>query len=212
MHSLPLSICVNKVKLLIMQEGMDVLSADRRLVERIIAKDSLAISELYDRFGRLVFSVALKILGNSESAEEVTQDVFVQIWRKAASFDPRLGNLSTWIASIARNRAIDRLRRLRIRPDESSLAWDDCCEDNPDEQSLVEPALITTDQRRSLIVALQTLPEEQQKALAMAYFQGMTQQEIARTLHEPLGTVKTRIRLALIKLRSVLHPEVEGDE
>jgi RNA polymerase sigma-70 factor (ECF subfamily) len=194
-----------------MQDGMDAHKTDRRLVNRIIARDPLALSELYDTFGRLVFSVALRILGNSESAEEVTQDVFIQIWEKAATFDPQLGNLSTWIASIARNRAIDRIRRHRVRPDESSLAWDDCCEDNPDSQAMVEPVLITSDQRRSLILALQTLPEEQKKALAMAYFQGMTQQEIALALHEPLGTIKTRIRLALMKLRAVLHHEFEDD-
>lgn len=180
---------------------------DLILLERITQLDDTALAQLYDRYGRLVFSIACQILADESLAEEVTQDVFVQIWKKALTYEPAQGKVLTWMSSITRHRAIDQIRRRRIRPEGSSIAWEDCCEENGDDTLDVEPKILSSEQRRQLIGALNTLPAEQREALALAYFKGFTQQEIALQLGEPLGTVKTRIRLALQKLRAVLESE-----
>lgn len=191
----------------IMEHMSDAAGIDAAILLRIDRRDPKALGDLYTRYSRLVFSIALKILNSSESAEEVTQDVFLQVWHKASSYDPVQGKFSTWISSIARNRAIDHYRRLQVRPESSSIAWEDCCEDNPGDNREIEPTIISSNQRHTLIDAIQTLPEDQQKALSLAYFAGMTQQEISDHLQVPLGTVKTRIRLALQKLRAALDPD-----
>lgn len=177
---------------------------DSFLIERITHQDTTALSELYDRYGRLVFSIALRILGDAETAEEITQDVFVLVWQKASSFDNAQGKLMTWIASIARNRSIDQLRRVRIRPEGYSIAWEDCCAEGADEQPSIENGVMDNHQRLLLIKSVNALPQDQREALSLAFFYGMTQQEISDRLNQPLGTVKTRIRLGLQKLRAVI--------
>jgi RNA polymerase sigma-70 factor (ECF subfamily) len=177
---------------------------DSFLIERITHQDTTALSELYDRYGRLVFSIALRILGDAETAEEITQDVFVLVWQKASSFDHAQGKLMTWIASIARNRSIDQLRRVRIRPEGYSIAWEDCCAEDADEQPGIENGVMDNHQRLLLIKSVNALPQDQREALSLAFFYGMTQQEISDKLNQPLGTVKTRIRLGLQKLRAVI--------
>lgn len=186
---------------------MNSLSSDHLLFEQIRQKDPAALSELYDRYSRLVFGVALKILNDEQAAEEITQDVFLQIWNKAETYDPSFGNAASWIARIARNRSIDQYRYSHIRAEGHSTSWDDCCEETPGEAPSIEHHAITSDQRRFLLRAIRELPAEQQKALALAFFQGMTHLEIAAFLGEPLGTIKTRIRLAMQKLRSFLASE-----
>jgi RNA polymerase sigma-70 factor (ECF subfamily) len=186
---------------------MSSLSPDHLLFEQIRQKDPAALSELYDRYSRLVFGVALKILNDEQAAEEITQDVFLQIWNKAETYYPSFGNAASWIARIARNRSSDQYRYSHVRVEGHSTSWDDCCEDIPVEAPSIERHAITSDQRRSLLRAIRDLPAEQQKALALAFFQGMTHLEIATFLGEPLGTVKTRIRLAMQKLRSFLASE-----
>jgi len=181
---------------------------DLHLVQRILLKDTDALSSLYDRYSRLVFSVAIKILTNQEAAEEVTQDVFVQIWHKAHTYDAGQGKLITWITRIARNRAIDQYRRVSVRPEGSSVSWEDCCDDRSDEEDGIEAGLIDSHQRRRLQEAIQGLPDDQREALSLAFFRGLTHQEIANELGLPLGTVKTRIRLALLKLRSIISGEL----
>ncbi len=186
---------------------------DSELIERITRRDTSALSELYDRYSRLVYSIALRVLGDAETAEEITQDVFVLVWQKASSYDLNQGKLMTWIASIARNRSIDQIRRRRARPEGYSIAWEDCCEDDPDHQPEVEIGMMDHHQRSVLVRSVNALPAEQRQALSLAFFYGMTQQEIAERLNQPLGTVKTRIRLALQKLRTVIQPEMlEGRE
>ena len=165
---------------------------------------SAAISELYDRYGRLVFSLAVRIVGDAAVAEEVTQDVFVQVWNKAASFHPDSGKVISWLASVARNRAIDLLRRQRVRPEGHHVSLEDGFPLEEDKDAAVEPAVDSTLEQQRVRRALLNLPPDQSKALSLAYFQGYTQQEIAALLNEPLGTVKTRIRLAMQKLRQSL--------
>jgi RNA polymerase sigma-70 factor, ECF subfamily len=178
---------------------------DGVLLDRITRQDTAALAQLYDRYGRLVFSIACQILSDESLAEEVTQDVFVQIWNKAATYEAAQGKVLTWLSSIARHRAIDQFRRRKVRPEGSSVAWDNCCDDSGDDTLDVEPKILSGEQRRQLVNALLTLPTDQREALALAYFKGLTQQEIATHLREPLGTIKTRIRLALQKLRSVME-------
>ena len=179
---------------------------DPLLFQKIARKDQEALGVLYDQYGRLIFSIACQILSDEVLAEEVTQDVFLQVWKKAESYNPAQGKVITWLTSIARHRAIDMLRRRNIRPEGRSIAWDECCDDHMDDSLAVEPGMIDSESRLHLLQALTGLPPDQREALSLAYFNGLTQQEIAIRLHEPLGTVKTRIRLALIKLRGVLDP------
>jgi RNA polymerase sigma-70 factor, ECF subfamily len=179
---------------------------DITLIQRIARTDSTALSELYDRYGRMVFSVAVQVLGDSSTAEEVTQDVFVQIWNKASTYQESMGKVHTWIASVARHRAIDQYRRRSIRPEGHSVVWENCCEDLENAALAVEPGIIDSERHRALLQALNTLPEDQRKALTLAYFYGMTHEEIAAQLSQPLGTIKTRIRMALQKLRTVFGP------
>ena len=176
------------------------------LLQRIAREDQTALGILYDQYGRLIFSIACQILGDDVLAEEVTQDVFLQVWKKAESYNAVQGKVITRLTSIARHRAIDMLRRRNIRPEGRSVAWEECCEDHMDDALAVEPGLIDSESRQHLLQALAGLPQDQREALSLAYFNGLTQQEIASHLQEPLGTVKTRIRLALIKLRGVLDP------
>lgn len=179
---------------------------DPLLLQRIAREDQSALGILYDQYGRLIYSIACQILSDEVLAEEVTQDVFIQVWKKADTYNAAQGKVLTWLASIARHRAIDMLRRRSIRPEGRSIAWEDCCEDHIDDSLAVEPGLMDSETRQQLRLALASLPADQREALSLAYFNGLTQQEISAHLHEPLGTVKTRIRLALIKLRTVLDP------
>ena len=165
-----------------------------------------AISELYDRYGRLVFSLAIKIVGDSTVAEEITQDVFVQVWNKAGSFRPESGKVISWLSSVARYRAIDVLRRQNVRPEGHHVSLDDGLLEE-DKEAAVEPAVELSIERQRTRHALQQLPPDQREALQLAYFQGLTQQQIAEVLQEPLGTIKTRIRLAMQKLRQALADE-----
>lgn len=165
-------------------------------MDALLAGDDAAVRTLYARFGRPVYTMGLRLLGTREAAEELTQDVFTMAWRKAARFDPSRGRLSTWLMTIAHNLAVDRLRRETgvTRP---TLVLVDEVPDVPgvhDEEALVM-------ERDAAVRALSTLSEAERRLLARAYFRGMTAREIAETDGIPLGTVKTRLRAALIKIR-----------
>jgi len=165
-------------------------------MDALLAGDDDAVRALYARFGRPVYTMGLRLLGTREAAEELTQDVFLTAWRKAARFDPSRGRLSTWLMTIAHNLAVDRLRRETgvTRP---HLVLVDEVPDLPgvrDEESLVMD-------RDTAVRALATLTDAERRLLARAYFRGMTAREIAEGDGIPLGTVKTRLRAALIKVR-----------
>jgi RNA polymerase sigma-70 factor, ECF subfamily len=167
-----------------------------------------AISELYDRYGRLIYTIAIHVVGDAETAEEITQDVFVRVCEGARSYRPEMARVSSWLVSIARHRAIDELRRRGVRPEKDSIDWpeeadpsgldDLLMEDGPEE------AAETTLQQRNLRQVIASLPPDQRQVLGLAYFKGMSHNEIAGLLGEPLGTVKSRIRLAMQKLRDTL--------
>ena len=165
-------------------------------MDGLLAGDEAAVRALYARFGRPVYAMGLRLLGTREAAEELTQDVFLTAWRKAARFDPSRGRLSTWLMTIAHNLAVDRLRRETgvTRP---NLVLVDEVPDVPgahDEEALVM-------ERDAAVRALSTLTDAERRLLARAYFRGMTAREIAESDGIPLGTVKTRLRAALIKVR-----------
>ncbi len=175
--------------------GPLVAREEQRLVEGLLAGNEEAVRALYARFARPVFTLGLRLLGSSEAAEELTQDVFLTAWRKAARFDASRGRLSTWLMTIAHNLAVDRLRR---------------------ETGVTRPHLVLVDQvpevasadeeeplmeRDAAVRALETLSDAEKRLLARAYFGGLTAREIAEADGIPLGTVKTRLRTALIKVR-----------
>jgi RNA polymerase sigma-70 factor, ECF subfamily len=176
--------------------------ADRASLERIARGDHAAFAELYDRHARLVYSLALRILQERADAEDMVQEVFAQVWAQAARYDPSRGAVAAWILMLTRSRAIDRLRTRRSRP-EAAAAADDA-ESVVDLTAAQDMELLSAEQVTRLQRALAELPEAQRNALELAYYQGLTHAEVAARLGEPLGTVKTRIRQAVIKLRESL--------
>lgn len=161
---------------------------------RLVAGDPAALADLYDLAAGLVFGLVLRILRDRAEAEDVVQEVFVQVWRQAERFDPARGSLNAWLCTIARTRALDRLRRRAARREEPEGSQPPAVEAPRPEDALAVRA------------ALESLPAPQREALALAYFEGLTHTEIAARLGEPLGTVKTRIRAALLRLRGALGP------
>ncbi len=175
---------------------------DEALIALVATGDRDALGALYDRYGNLVFSLVVRIVGEGMAAEEVTQDAFMAVWRGAATFAPERGTFPTWLLTIARNRAIDELRRSRGRPLSNSEPL------TPAKVILDgSPNYLEDTSLRRLVVsrALAELPAPQRQAVELAYFHGMTHHEIANYLGEPLGTVKTRIRLGMQRLRTSLQ-------
>lgn len=163
------------------------------LIERIRAGDETAMADMYDRYSGIVYGVALRVLGDASAAEDVLQEVFLQLWRNPHAFDANRGKLPAWLAVIARNRAIDHLRKRPI-------------EDDITELPISTGLNLENDAAQRLAVerirnALANLPQEQRRALEMAFFEGMTHTEIATKTGEPLGTIKTRIRTGLLSVR-----------
>ena len=189
---------------------MDYQKFDDETLLRLIQRGhEKALSELYDRFGRLVFSIAYHSTGDQEGAEEITQDVFIRVWEKASTYRVEQGRVATWLTSIARNRAIDILRHKMVRPESRSIAWEEFTFFDPADEQDVEGEIELSQLQQRMRRAVRQLPDEQRQALALAYFKGLSHQEIAATLDEPLGTVKTRIRLGMQKLRQMLESEID---
>jgi RNA polymerase sigma-70 factor (ECF subfamily) len=156
------------------------------------------MAALYDRYSSIVYSVALRVLQDTGAAEDVLQEIFMQLWRTPAAFDSSRGNMAAWLAVISRNRAIDALRRRRPESDIEDVVLSV----QPDLASEAERGRAMDKVRR----ALQGMPAAQRSALEMAYFEGLSHSEIAEKTGEPLGTIKTRIRTGLLVLRKVFAP------
>ena len=190
------------------------LSPDSTLVSRAAGGDERALGELYDRYGAMAYSLACAVVGEHADAEEVVAEAFAQVWRSAAGFDPARGSVAAWIATIARTRALDlvRSRKRRARVVEEAAVVSD------EGESLVfAPAIESADRSAELsetsaIVrkSLADLPAEQRRVIELAYFGGLSQSEIAEQLSQPLGTVKTRMRSGMEKLRQALRPLMEA--
>jgi RNA polymerase sigma-70 factor (ECF subfamily) len=166
-------------------------------VRRIAAGDQSALAALYDTTNRLIYGMALRILGNPADAEEVTLDIYTQVWRNASNFDERRGSVVAWLTTMARSRSIDRLRSATNRSRREEPLAD---LDTP----AVGPAPMQPGVGREVQAALKTLAPEQREAIELAYWYGYSHSELAARLGQPLGTVKTRIRMGMMKLRSQL--------
>lgn len=163
-----------------------------------------ALEALYDRYGALVFSVSLRVLYDRQLAEDVTQEVFLRLWRRPGSYDSARGRFISWLMSVTRNRAIDERRRLKRRGRLEER--DDVVPELPSEGRFRDPLeeAALAEERRALREAMTRLPPPQREVLDLAYFAGLTQVEIAQRTGQPLGTVKTRVRLGMQKLRESL--------
>lgn len=173
------------------------------LVSLVARRDEAALSALYDRYSRLAYSLALRIVGERTLAEEITADAFVRVWQAAASFAEERGRFVAWLMSITRHRAIDELRRLNVRPEGSAVDLNEAL--STAQADTVDDVVGARRQRQLVRTALATLPPPQREALELAYFGGLTQQEIADKTGQPLGTIKTRMRLGMQKLRDELR-------
>jgi RNA polymerase sigma-70 factor (ECF subfamily) len=169
-------------------------SPSEELLRRLTGGEVAALGQFYDLHAGLVNGLALRILRDAAEAEDVVQEVFVQVWRQAERYDPGRGSPEAWLCTIARSRALDRLRRRTTR------------REDPEPST---PASITTPRTEEALAvrkALDSLSPDQRRALELAYYEGLTQTEIAQRLGEPLGTIKTRMRTAMIRLRDLLGP------
>lgn len=177
---------------------------DTELMRKVALGDRVAFGQLFDRYNQLALNLAARVLNERQEAEDVVQEVFLQLWRDASSYRQERGNVSTWIVAIARSRAIDKLRSRKARrivdPSGDREDMEDIAETLPD------PAVRQDDLDNQLLVrkAFGSLPVDQRVAIEMAYYEGMSQSEIAEALREPLGTIKTRIRSGLLKLKQAL--------
>jgi RNA polymerase sigma-70 factor (ECF subfamily) len=177
---------------------------DVELLRQIAGGDRSAFAEFYDRHSTLMFSVASKILNDATEAEDVLQEAFLQIWEKAGKFDPKLGKASSWAAILVRNKAVDKIRasQRRTRLAEEAGTAHAIAEEVAD---TVNETLHGHEQAKLIQSAIVELPGEQRQAIELAYFSGLTQDEISKKLNTPLGTIKARIRRGLLKLRDQLE-------
>lgn len=193
------------------QKTKGLSAHDRELVEligRTAQGDEEALGMLYDKTGSHVYGLGFRVLGDTTMAEEVTMDVFLQVWRQAGQFDQSRGNPMVWLAVLTRSRAIDRLRvgkkDREAREPLEEISDERGAESNPEQSS------VYLEQCRIVRQAINSLPAAQREMIELAYFGGLSQREIATQIGEPLGTVKTRVRLGMVKLRTLLGPLEEG--
>jgi RNA polymerase sigma-70 factor, ECF subfamily len=178
------------------------VDADRAAVDRMASGDSSALAALYDRHARAVYSLAIRILADAAEAEDVVQDVFAQAWQQAKRYDAARAPVAAWLMIMTRARALDRLRRRRSRITATEIDSSTPHPRDPDPNQ--EAQVITAEQAERLRGALSHLPDGQRTAIELAYYEGLSQSDIAERLQEPLGTIKTRIRSGLLKLREAL--------
>jgi RNA polymerase sigma-70 factor, ECF subfamily len=176
-------------------------AADHTALERMARGDHDALAELYDRHARLVYSLALRIVRDQGDAEDVVQEVFSQAWRQAARYESSRGNVIAWLLNLARSRAIDRLRGRRSRPEGTV---DPVVLEVPDLATPIDEELALSGQATRIRAAVEELSVLQRMAIELAFYEGLTHVEIAERLELPLGTVKTRIRQGLLKLKDRL--------
>jgi len=185
-----------------LQPAAESQAEDESSLRRLASGDQAAAARLYDRHARPLYSLILRILGNETEAEDVLQEVFAQAFRQASRYDARRGAVAAWLLTIARSRAIDRLRARRTRVE--ARTGEQTLGEMPDAQPDAASTMLDEERSRLVRQALGELPMLQRMAIELAYYEGLSHSEIAERLEQPLGTVKTRIRLGLLKLRDVL--------
>jgi RNA polymerase sigma-70 factor (ECF subfamily) len=178
---------------------------DKTLMVLVARGHTDAMSELYQRHSRLIYGLALNVVNNQQAAEEITLDVFTRAWQKADTYRSEQALVRTWLCVICRNRAINWLRRQKAHPEYNSLSWADVSPGTFPTTSSPEKITDATFMQEQVRAAVKQLPLEQRQALALAFFRGYTHSQIAQLLDQPLGTVKTRIRLGMQKLRHLLQ-------
>jgi RNA polymerase sigma-70 factor, ECF subfamily len=183
-------------------QSADETRADIALLDRVASGADAALGSLYDRHSRLLFGLILRIVRERSDAEEILQEVFVQAWTRAGTYTPALGTPAGWLIGIARNRAIDRLRTNAVRLRAVAQV------SPPDPIETPERRASSSERERDVQRALDALPREQRELIEHAYFEGLTQSELAARFKLPLGTVKTRVRTGLLTLRSLLQRSV----
>ncbi len=179
---------------------------DEELARRLQKRDPKAMADLYDRFGRLTYSVIVGIVRDGSIAEDLTQETFLRVWNRIHAFEAGRGALGPWLLAIARNRAIDHLRSLSARMDRNAYELD--VREHPSLFVDMERDVLNTDHARIIRKAIATLSASQQKVIELAYYEGLSQTEMAERMGEPLGTVKTWVRTALRHLREELGQSV----
>ena len=186
---------------------------DEELMQRLHHRDKRAFEAIFDRYGDLVYSTALRVLRDAHLAEDVSQEIFVRLWRKPQSYVAERGRFLTWLISVTRNRAVDEVRSRGRRQRHETASPEEQERELPASDS-IDPALNAQLSEQAGIVraALAKLPPEQREIIELAYFGGLTQQEISERLDQPLGTVKTRIRLGMQKLRAALAPQLRSEQ
>lgn len=184
---------------------------DATLATQVAGGSAAALEVLYERYSRIVLSFATRMLGDRQSAEELLQEVFLRAWQQAHNYSAGRGSFATWLLSITHNMSIDEIRKRRRRPQRAESADPVLLLTNVKDRSpSVEDSAELGDLRETMARAIGTLPAPQRRAIELAYFRGLTQREIAEELDEPLGTIKTRMRLGMRKLRDYLETyEVE---
>jgi RNA polymerase sigma-70 factor (ECF subfamily) len=189
-------------------EPENSLDAEIDLLRQIGQGDRRSFETLYDRFSGVLFSVAYRVLNSQEAAEDVLQDVFIQIWEKAALYDPARGKPMTWAITLTRNKAIDRLRstQRRSRLQDELQHESETVEQFDDKNSF--DAVSSGETSELVREAVKKLSKDQREAIELAFFSSLTQTEISERLNEPLGTVKARIRRGMMKLRDLLGPKL----
>lgn len=180
-------------------------------MKRVAARDQEAFAELSRKYSALIFSTAFKVLNHYEDTEDVMNEVLNTIWKKAGSYHPGKGSLVTWICTAARNRAIDRVRSVQRR----SALYDRFKErlegEAPEARTTGREGLYRSDARQVLQNAVVSLSPEQREVIELAYFEGLTQKQIAEKIHSPLGTVKARIRRGVERLRVSINDRLKGE-
>lgn len=188
---------------------MSELLDDKELMRRIARKDTEALEEVYDRYERAVYAFAYRIVHDTMAAEEVVQELFMRVWNHAERYDRGQGKLSTWMFTIARNIAVDMLRRKSSRAAADAVG-DEVLQVLPDTATDVEQEVTMNWERERIREAMMELREEQQQVIESIYFQGLTQHEVSEKFSIPLGTVKSRVRLAIRQLHGKLAEAVKG--
>jgi RNA polymerase sigma-70 factor (ECF subfamily) len=181
--------------------------ADRLAIDRIANGDHDALGDLYDRHGRLIYSLALRVVRDQGEAEDIVQEVFAQVWQQASRYREARGNVIAWMLTVTRSRAIDRLRRRASRPQHAGE--DSAVTEIADGAPAIDEQLAWAGRAVQIRGALESLPLLQRIAIELAFYEGLTHAEVAERLELPLGTIKTRIRQGLLKLRDQLTGTVE---
>ncbi|MCG8599147.1 MAG: sigma-70 family RNA polymerase sigma factor [Verrucomicrobiales bacterium] len=185
--------------------------AEAELMERIAAKDEQAFAEFTQKYSALIYSTAFKVLNHYEDTEDIMNEVLTTVWKKADSFQSRKGSLVTWICTTARNRAIDRVRSVQRRGALYDRFEEKVKGEAPEKRATGREELYRSDARRILNNAVVKLSPEQREVIELAYFEGLTQKQIAERIDSPLGTVKARIRRGVDRLRGSINERLNGE-